>query len=115
MYKQDLKVVQRIFLEGKQLIDRNDEKSPIYNNYPPVAGALTWCRTLKDRISEPFKKIDSLGTGLTDREEYKDVEKLYQNILKIIKDYEELKIGQWEKEVDENTHEKLKHFLISYD
>jgi len=115
MYKQDLKIVQTIFLEGKQLIDRNDEKSPIYNNYPPVAGTLTWCRTLKDRISEPFKKIDSLGKGITEREEYKDVDKLYQNILKIIKDYEESKIGLWEKEVDESTHEKLKHFLITYD
>lgn len=100
MYKQDLKIVQTIFLEGKQLIDRNDEKSPIYNNYPPVAGTLTWCRTLKDRISEPFKKIDSLGKGITERQEYKDVEKLYQNILKIIKDYEESKMGLWEKEVD---------------
>lgn len=57
MYKQDLKTVQKIFLEGKQLIDQNDEKSPIYNNYPPVAGTLTWCKTLRDRISEPFKKI----------------------------------------------------------
>lgn len=115
MYKQDLKVVQTIFFEGKTLIDRNDEKSPIYNNYPPVAGTLTWCHTLKDRISEPFKKIDHLGKGITEREEYKDVEKLYQNIIKIINDYEESKIGLWEKDVDESTHEKLKYFLIGYD
>lgn len=40
---------------------------------------------------------------------------MYQNILKIIKDYEESKIGIWEKEVDENTHEKLKHFLLCTD
>ena len=115
MYKQDLKCVQTVFLEGKVLIDRNDEKSPIYNNYPPVAGTLTWCRTLKSRISEPFKKIDNLGKGITEREEYKDVEKLHQNIEKIINDYEESKLGLWEKEVDENTHEKLKHFLICHD
>lgn len=115
MYKQDLKNVQTIFLEGKLLIDRNDERSPIYNNYPPVAGTLTWCRTLKSRISEPFKKIDSLGKGITEREEYKDVEKLNQNILKIINDYEESKLGLWEKEVDESTQDKLKHYLICYD
>lgn len=68
MYKQDLKIVQKIFLEGKQLIDQNDEKSPIYNNYPPVAGTLTWCKTLRDRISEPFRKIESLGKGIIERE-----------------------------------------------
>ena len=56
--------------------------------------------TLFFRISEPFKKIDSLGKGITEREEYKDVDKLHQNIVKIINDYEESKIGLWEKEVD---------------
>lgn len=88
MYKQDLKTVQAIFLEGKNLIDKNDERSPIYNNYPPIAGTLTWCKGLKDRISEPFDKLATLGQGITDREEYKDVQKLYTNILKTIKDYE---------------------------
>lgn len=95
MYKQDLKTVQKIFLEGKQLIDQNDEKSPIYNNYPPVAGTLTWCKTLRDRISEPFKKIESLGKGIIEREEYKDIEKLYNNIVKMVKDYEESKFVCW--------------------
>lgn len=88
MYKQDLKTVQAIFLEGKALIDKNDERSPIYMNYPPIAGTLTWCKGLKDRISEPFDKLATLGQGITDREEYKDVQKLYTNILKTIKDYE---------------------------
>ena len=67
MYKQDLKTVQAIFLEGKALIDKNDERSPIYMNYPPVAGTLTWCKGLKDRISEPFDKLATLGQGITDR------------------------------------------------
>lgn len=115
MYKQDLKTVQIIFLEGKNLIEKNDERSPIYNNYPPVAGTLTWCKTLKDRISEPFKKLDTLGNGIDEREEYKDVQKLYTNILKIIEDYEHSKFIFWEKEVDENTNEKLKLFLLCKD
>ena len=67
MYKQDLKCTQTIFLEGKNLIDKNDERSPIYNNYPPVAGTLTWCKTLKDRIKEPLKKLDALGNGIDER------------------------------------------------
>ena len=115
MYKQDLKCVQNIFLEGKSLIDKNDERSPIYNNYPPVAGTLTWCKTLKDRITEPFKKLDSLGNGIDEREEYKDVQKLYSNIIKIIEDYENNKFIYWEKEVDENTNEKLKQSLLCKD
>lgn len=115
MYKQDLKNVQTIFLEGKILIDKNDEKSPIYNNYPPVAGTLTWCKSLKDRIGQPFHRLDSLGKAITEREEYKDVHKLYNNIIKIIKEYEESKYLFWETEVDENTHEKLKQSLLCKD
>ena len=32
LYKLDLKVVQNIFLEGKVLVDKVDEKAPIFNN-----------------------------------------------------------------------------------
>jgi dynein heavy chain len=61
-YKQDLKLVQSIFLEGKQLVDREDfEKSPIYVNMPPVSGALTWCNGLKERMKEPLDKLAQLG------------------------------------------------------
>jgi len=48
-------------LEGKQLIDNKHENSPLYLNMPPIAGALTWCRSLKDRIEEPLDKLKSLG------------------------------------------------------
>lgn len=97
LFKQDLKNVQSIFLGGKDLIDKNDVRSPIYNNYPPIAGTLTWCKTLKDRIRDPFRRLDLLGNGIDEREEYKDINKLYDNILKIIEDYEQSKLILWEK------------------
>lgn len=50
MYKKDLKEVQSIFLEGKQMVDKGHEHAPIFLNMPPIAGALTWCKSLKDRI-----------------------------------------------------------------
>lgn len=28
---------------------------------PPIAGALTWCKSLRDRIQEPIEKLASLG------------------------------------------------------
>jgi len=61
-YKQDLKAVQTIFLEGKQLVDTGDyERSPIYINMPPISGALTWCKGLKERMKEPLDRLSSLG------------------------------------------------------
>jgi dynein heavy chain len=78
---------------------------------PPIAGALTWCKGLKDRIKEPMDKLATLGQGITEREEYKDVNKLYQSINKTIEDYEETKILTWEKEVEESSAEKLQSTL----
>lgn len=65
---------------------------------PPIAGALTWCKSLRDRIKEPIDKLESIGKdqGITDREEYKDVNKLYNSITKSIKDYEQSKLLAWE-------------------
>lgn len=77
MYKQDLKTVQSIFLEGKSLVDHGDKSAPIFSNMPPISGALTWCKGLRDRIQEPIEKLAQLGQGITEREEYKDVQKLF--------------------------------------
>lgn len=57
MYKQDLKQVQSIFLEGKQFVDSMHENAPLFLNMPPIAGALTWCKSLRDRIQEPIEKL----------------------------------------------------------
>lgn len=115
MYKLDLKTVQTIFLEGKVLVDKQDERAPIFHNMPPIAGALTWCKGLRDRILEPIEKLALLGQGITEREEYKDVQKLFQSITKSIKDYEETKILSWQKEVEQSSQEKLKQALLSKD
>lgn len=76
-----------------------DEKAPIFNNLPPIAGALTWCNGLQERIKEPLDKLSTLGQVIVDREEYKDVQKLYASITKSIQEYEQSKILAWEKEV----------------
>jgi dynein heavy chain len=50
LFKTDLKITQQIFQEGKLLVERVDERSPISSNMPPVAGALNWTRGLFDRV-----------------------------------------------------------------
>ena len=52
LYKQDLKLVASIFMEGKVLVDREktDSNAPIAANMPPIAGALAWTNGLLERI-----------------------------------------------------------------
>lgn len=107
-YKLDLKTVQHIFLEGRPLVDRLEEKAPIAKNQPPITGALNWARGLMERIKEPIEKLSNLNQAVTEREEYKDVQKLHSSLMKSLKEYEELKIQEWEKEVESSVKDKLK-------
>lgn len=64
LYKQDLKAVGAIFMEGKALVDRADERAPISNNLPPIAGALNWTSGLLERIKEPMDKLALLSQSI---------------------------------------------------
>jgi len=64
LYKQDLKTVGAIFMEGKALVDRADERAPIPNNLPPIAGALNWTAGLLERIKEPMDKLTLLSQSI---------------------------------------------------
>lgn len=112
LYKQDLKIVGAIFMEGKALVDKMDERSPIPQNLPPISGALCWTAGLLERIKEPMDKLTFLSQSIQDREEYKDVQKLYASLCKNIKEYDEGKIKIWEEGVEKNTENQLNKFLL---
>ena len=112
LYKQDLKTVGAIFMEGRALVDRADERAPIPSNLPPIAGALNWTAGLLERIKEPMDKLTLLSQSIQDREEYKDVQKLYASLCKNLREYNDLKIKQWEQGVEEHTEDQLNKFLL---
>ena len=68
-YGADLKTVQELFL-------LNRDNPPISWNLPPIAGALTWCRGLVDRIQIPMGKLELLDRTILEREEAKEVAKV---------------------------------------
>ena len=57
LFKTDLKITQQIFQEGRVLVERVDERSPISSNMPPISGALNWTRGLFDRVNEPMERL----------------------------------------------------------
>jgi dynein heavy chain, axonemal len=107
LFKQDLKVVQAIFLEGKTLIEKKDSRAPISKNLPPVSGALNWTNGLRERIQDPFETLSNLSAALQDREEYKDVEKLYNSLLKSLSECEKARTKDWERQVETQSKDKL--------
>jgi dynein heavy chain len=105
LFKQDLKITQQLFVEGKVLVERVDERSPISSNMPPISGALYWSRGLLDRVLEPMERLSQLSSTIQEREEYKDVQKLYNSLCKNLKEFEDAKIAEWVLGVESNTEE----------
>lgn len=79
---------------------------------PPIAGALNWTRGLFDRVTEPMERLSQLSASIQEREEFKDVQKLYNSLLKSLKEFEETKINEWVQGVEENTEEHLNKCLL---
>jgi hypothetical protein len=54
----------------------------------------------KKRIKETYLKLSSFSRAITEREEFKDAEKLYNSLNKNIEEYENAKITDWKAEIE---------------
>ena len=105
-YGADLKRVQEQFLLAR-------DAPPISWNLPPIAGSLTWCRGLKERIQEPMAKLRMLNDSIMDRDEAREVVKVYSTIMVSLDDYEHQKIQEWGSNVEQSSQAKLRLPLLA--
>jgi len=110
--KNDLKKLNQVFQEGKELVAVGASNAPISNNMPPIGGALSWASGLRNRIAEPLQRLSGFTQSMQDREEFKDVMKLGQSIRTAIEAFEADNMKAWEEGVDRDTDEKLNKFLL---
>jgi len=99
-YEVELLDVQRVFFKESQ-------NPPIYNNMPPVAGALNWTHGIMDRITIPLERFRELGPVVLETDQYANVDKLYSAITSTFKQYNLGKREIWEKEVGVSVIAKL--------
>ena len=104
-YSEDVTSVLQIFVENK-------DSPPIGNNLPPIAGALTWCRGLLDRVKLPMEKMKKLDRKVLDREDAREVVKMYTSLLGQLADFERIKIEAWGQSIEESSQAKLKNPLL---
>ena len=104
-YGQDLKTVQELFLQYR-------DSCPIAWNLPPIAGALTWCRGLVERIHIPMVKLQLLERSILEREEAKEVSKVFATIMASLNEYENQKIEEWARDVEFSSQSKLKLCIL---
>lgn len=112
LYKNDLRIVQGLFLTGREYIDNNDERSPLNKKMPPIAAVLYWIDSFKLRIKEPFKRFIAIGKRITEKEEFREIENLYNSILNMIYNYEKNKKIIWDETAKANSGSKQKDFIL---
>ena len=101
-YNKDLKHVQQVFL-----LHRNQPPEDTRKNLPPIAGSLSWCRGLLQRVTVPMAKLAQLDKNILDREEAKEVIKVQTALVDQLKDYEAQKIDAWSRHVYSSSDAKL--------
>lgn len=107
-FGQELKSVQDLFLQSR-------DNPPIASNLPPISGTLSWCRSLLERVQAPMAKLQQLNRSVLDREETKEIIKIYNSITASFTEYENQKVEEWASEVEQFSAGKLNQFLLLRD
>jgi dynein heavy chain len=104
----DLLAVQNLF---------NDYKDAplIASNLPPIAGALTWSRSLRDRIQLPITKLKTLDKKILEREDTREVIKLFTSLYGQLSDLDKENIEAWGASIESSSQAKLKNPLLRRD
>ena len=101
----DVDDISRVFNERSQ-----DPPLPI--NLPPIAGALMWCRGLLDRAQLPLEKLKTLDKKILEREDTRDVLKIYTALIGQLSDFDSEKIEGWAHSIEDSSQAKLKNSLL---
>ena len=81
-YKDDGLEVQNIFQDNKVPVSANEDDAPIFQNIPPVTGAIYWADTLRQRLREPMIKLRLYSEAVREvPEDFREIEKLYASLM----------------------------------
>ena len=100
------------FEQVQQLFNEMKDKPYIASNLPPIAGALSWSKSLRDRIQSPIEKLKTLDKKILEREDTKDVIRTYTVLMGQLADLDKENIEHWGKGIEDSSQAKLKNPLL---
>ncbi|NXT69782.1 DYH10 protein, partial [Chaetops frenatus] len=96
----------------KQIFVQNLKNPPLYKNHPRVAGAISWSRSLSDRIKHTITRFQE-EEELLATERGKEVKQIYLKVAKKMKEYEDQKYRQWRERAEHVLPLLLKDTLLT--
>ncbi|NWX36570.1 DYH10 protein, partial [Notiomystis cincta] len=96
----------------KQIFLQNRKDPPLYKNHPPVAGAISWSRSLCCRIKHTITRFQE-EEELLATEHGKEVKQIYLQVAKKMKEYEDQRYRQWRDRTEHLLPSLLKDTLLT--
>ncbi|NWU42747.1 DYH10 protein, partial [Hylia prasina] len=96
----------------KQIFVQNLKDPPRFKNHPPVAGAISWCRSLSQRIQHTITRFQE-EEELLASERGKEVKQIYLQVVKKMEEYETQKYRQWRERTEHVLPLLLKDTLLT--
>ncbi|XP_038008579.1 dynein heavy chain 10, axonemal [Motacilla alba alba] len=104
-YCKEVKIVEQIFVQ-------NLKDPPLYKNHPPVAGAISWSRSLSHRIRHTITLFQE-EEGLLASKRGQEVQQIYLQVTKKMEEYEAQKYHQWRERAEHVLQLLLKDTLLT--
>ncbi|NXO29922.1 DYH10 protein, partial [Cisticola juncidis] len=96
----------------KQIFVQNLKDPPRYKNHPPVAGAISWSRSLSQRIQRTLTRFQE-EEELLASERGKEVKQMSLQVVKKMEEYEDQKYHQWRERTEHMLPLLLKETLLA--
>ncbi|NXM55441.1 DYH10 protein, partial [Illadopsis cleaveri] len=96
----------------KQIFAQNLKDPPRYKNHPPVAGAISWSRSLSQRIQHTITRFQE-EEELLASERGKEVKQMCFQVVKKMEEYEHQKYLQWRERTEQMLPLLLKDTLLA--
>ncbi|NXQ63839.1 DYH10 protein, partial [Anthoscopus minutus] len=96
----------------KQIFVENLKDPPLYKSHPPVAGAISWSRSLSHRIQHTFTRLQE-EEELLASERGKEVKQIYLQVTKKMKEYEDQKYSLWRERTEQLLPMLLKDTVLT--
>ncbi|XP_074410515.1 dynein axonemal heavy chain 10 isoform X7 [Zonotrichia albicollis] len=104
-YCKEVEIVEQIFVQ-------NLKDPPLYKNHPPVAGAISWARSLSHRLSHTISLFQEEKELLASKRG-QEVQLKYLQVTKKMEEYEAKKYHQWRDRAEHVLPLLLKDTLLT--
>eukprot|EP00898_Chlorokybus_atmophyticus_P006649 jgi/Chlat1/6986/Chrsp56S00523 len=96
----------------RELFEQNISSPLSTRNQPPVAGAISWARSLFGRVRKTMNKIQTMGDALVKEEAGLEVMNKYTALAKSIMIFEKQWFSQWAEAADAMAMNHLKQPIL---